>query len=183
MNKSTIRLQIASLRKAMSHEEVEKLSSDNIQFFLDLEEVSEAKSILLYAALPKEVQTHPLIHTLSEHKQIWLPKVVGPDLEIRAYEGDSSLEHGHFGVSEPTGLLCPDPENIDIVLVPGVAFSRSGARMGYGKGFYDRLLPKLRAKKVGFAFDFQLFDHIPTEEHDEQMDLIITNSGIITPSR
>lgn len=183
MNKSTIRSHIASLRKSLSHEEIEKLSSENIRYFLNLKEVAEAKSILLYAALPKEVQTLPLIHALSAHKQIWLPRVVGQELEIRAYEGDSSLERGHFGVPEPTGYLCSDPESIDLVLVPGVAFSRSGARMGYGKGFYDRLLPKLRAGKIGFAFDFQLFDHIPTEDHDEHMDLIITSSGIIVPSR
>lgn len=183
MNKSIIRSHIASLRKSMSPDEIEKLSSENIRHFLNLKEVTEAKSILLYAALPKEVQTLPLIHTLSTGKQVWLPKVAGLELEIRAYEGDSSLQKGNFNVPEPTGRLCPDPEDIDLVLVPGVAFSRNGARMGYGKGFYDRLLPKLRAKKIGFAFDFQLFDHIPTEDHDEHMDLIITNSEIITLSR
>lgn len=183
MNKSTIRSHIAELRKLLSHEDIEKLSSENIRYFLNLKDVAEAKSILLYAALPKEVQTSPLMDNLYTKKQIWLPKVVGNELEVRAYEGKLSLQRGHFGVPEPTGPLCPNPTDIDIVLVPGVAFSRSGARMGYGKGFYDRLLPKLYAKKIGFAFDFQIFDCIPTEAHDEHMDLIITSSGIISPSK
>ncbi|MGL5318487.1 MAG: 5-formyltetrahydrofolate cyclo-ligase [Bacteroidales bacterium] len=183
MNKSTIRLHIAARRKSLTREEVEELSGQNIRLFLNLKEVIAAENILLYAALPKEVQTTPLLEKLSATKQIWLPKVAGDELEIRAYEGPDSLQRGHFNVPEPTGVLCLHPEKIDLVLVPGVAFARDGSRMGYGKGFYDRMLPHLRATKVGFAFDFQLFDQIPTETHDERMDLIVTSSGVITPCR
>lgn len=182
MNKTTLRSLIASQRKALSSAEIQNMSARIAESFLQLSSLKTANNILLYAALPREVQTMGLIRTLSSSKNIWLPKVVGEDLEIRAYEGEQSLQTGHFNVPEPTGLLCPDLRIIDLIVVPGVAFSREGDRMGYGKGFYDRLLPKLDAKKIGFAFDFQLFFDIPTEDHDEKMDLIITQKGITIPS-
>lgn len=182
MNKTTLRSLIASQRKALSSEEIRNMSSRITNSFLQLTSLKTANNLLLYAALPREVQTMELIRALSAHKKVWLPKVSGEELEIRAYEGDQSLIPGHFNVPEPTGMLCPDLSKIDLVVVPGVAFSREGDRMGYGKGFYDRLLPKLQAKKIGLAFDFQLFDSIPTEDHDEKMDIIITPKGITIPS-
>jgi 5-formyltetrahydrofolate cyclo-ligase len=80
-----------------------------------------------------------------------------------------------FGIGEPTGPIWTDLDAIQIIIVPGVAFDRSGNRMGRGRGFYDRMLKStVGALKIGIAYDFQMLDEIPVEPHDVKMDRIIT---------
>lgn len=139
-----------------------------------LPEFQSAKTVLFYDALPFEVATREAILRDSQSKRILLPVVVENELEIKQFEGEQSLKVGSFGVCEPTGEAETDFSKIDLVIVPGVAFAKNGVRMGYGKGFYDRLLPKIAAKKVGICFDFQLFETIPTLDFDQSVDIILT---------
>ncbi|MDE6843571.1 MAG: 5-formyltetrahydrofolate cyclo-ligase, partial [Muribaculaceae bacterium] len=100
------------------------------------------------------------------------------NLEILPYE-QTRLELGSFHIEEPTGDDLVDPSQIEMMVIPGVAFDRRGNRMGRGKGFYDRLLQTAKATKIGVGYEFQLMDEIPTEEHDVPMDIVITQSGTI----
>ena len=96
------------------------------------------------------------------------------------YAGKESLKTGVFGILEPSEDCEAVPESeIDLIIVPGVAFDRQLNRMGRGKGYYDRLLSTLQAPKIGICFDFQLQDTVPTESFDKKMDMIITEKEII----
>ena len=139
-----------------------------------LPEFQSAKNILFYDALPFEVETRNAILRNSTTKNIFLPVVSGDELLIKPFEGEDRLKEGAFGVQEPMGETIVDYSIIDLVIVPGVAFDKNGKRIGYGKGFYDRLLPQISAKKVGICFDFQLFETIPTLDFDQSVDIILT---------
>ena len=95
-------------------------------------------------------------------------------MELRRYTGPADLALGAYNIMEPTGELFDDYAAIDLAVIPGVAFDREGNRMGRGKGYYDRLLPKLRSTyKIGICLPFQLVEQIPTDEHDVKMDEVI----------
>ena len=101
--------------------------------------------------------------------------IVGDDLRLLPYNGTDSLKPGIFGIMEPIEQeTTVDESEIDLIIVPGVAFDRQLNRMGRGKGYYDRLLSTLQAPKIGICFDFQLQDTVPTESFDKKMDMIIT---------
>ena len=130
----------------------------------------EAGTLLLYYPLADEVDVRPLIKDAFENgKRVLLPVCVGEELNLHLYEGDASLAEGAFGIMEPTGsLFAPDNYGeIQLAIVPGMAFDRAGHRLGRGTGYYDRLLPKLReARLQGICFPFQLLDDVPAEAHD-----------------
>lgn len=134
-----------------------------------------ATTVLLYHSLKEEVDTHEFIRKWSREKRILLPVVVGDDLELRLYTGPEDLKPGAYGIEEPTGELFTDYADIDFIVVPGVAFDRNGNRLGRGKGYYDRLLPRIpSAYKAGICFPFQLVEEVPAEPFDIRMDEIIT---------
>lgn len=130
----------------------------------------EASTLLLYYPLKDEVDVRPLIQEAYQSgKRVLLPVVKGDDLELRLYEGEASLSPGAFGIMEPTGtLFAPkDYPDIQLALIPGMAFDRAGHRLGRGKGYYDRLLPRLASARLqGICFLFQLVEHVPTDAHD-----------------
>lgn len=139
-----------------------------------------ATTVLLYHSLKDEVDTHEFIRKWSREKRILLPVVVGDDLELRLYTGPEDLKPGAYGIEEPTGELFTDYADIDFIAVPGVAFDRNGNRLGRGKGYYDRLLPRIpSAYKAGICFPFQLVEEVPAEPFDIRMDEIITQSKLI----
>lgn len=130
---------------------------------------------MLYHSLKDEVDTHAFIRKWSREKRILLPVVTGDDLELRLYTGPEDLTVGAYGIEEPTGALFTDYSTIDLIVVPGVAFDRDGNRLGRGKGYYDRLLPRIpSAYKIGICFPFQVVDEVPAEPFDIRMDEIIT---------
>ncbi|MBO7569823.1 MAG: 5-formyltetrahydrofolate cyclo-ligase [Bacteroidaceae bacterium] len=138
--------------------------------------VLDADTILMYHSLPDEVCTHDLIHTLyAQGHTVLLPTVVGNDLTLHVYEGEYAMSHGSsFGIHESDGALFHDYSQIDLAIIPGMAFTQQGDRLGRGKGFYDRLLPRLHCPLIGIAFPFQVLPFIPTEPHDIQMTEVIS---------
>ena len=109
-----------------------------------------------------------------------MPVVIGDDLELRVYTSPADLAIGAYGIEEPTGALFTDYATIDLVIVPGVAFDRDGNRLGRGKGYYDRLLPRIpSAYKVGICFPFQIVEEVPAEPFDIRMDEIMESLNII----
>ena len=107
-------------------------------------------------------------------KQILLPVVIGNDLELRLYTGPQDLKKGAYGIEEPVGEPFTDYASIDLAIIPGVAFDVHGNRLGRGKGYYDRLLPRLpHIYKIGICFPFQLLEEVPTEALDVRMDEVL----------
>lgn len=173
MTKAELRKHVRQLK--MQHQETAKADSDRImQAFEANPHFLVAQTVLLYHSLPDEVCTHDFINKWCDKKQILLPKVVGNDLELRCYHDIRGLKTGSFGIAEPTEALFTDYEKIDFAAVPGMAFDAEGNRLGRGKGYYDRLLPRLtNAYKAGICFPYQLVDAVPTEETDIKMDEVI----------
>ena len=137
---------------------------------------SQAQTILLYSALPDEVQTQSLLDELTEAgKTVLLPKVVSSeDMELRRYTGTSSLQPGAYGIMEPVGERFTDYATIDIAVVPGMAFDAQGHRLGRGKGYYDRFLAKVPdVYKIGLCFSWQMVDEVPSEANDITMDEVM----------
>ena len=136
----------------------------------------QAHTLLIYSALPDEVQTQSLLDELTEAgKTVLLPKVVSSeDMELRRYTGTSSLQSGAYGIMEPVGERFTDYATIDIAVVPGMAFDAQGHRLGRGKGYYDRFLTKVPdVYKIGLCFSWQMVDEVPSEANDIMMDEVV----------
>ena len=154
--------------------------SDRLFFHLEsLLTFKKAKIILLYHSLKDEVKTHSFIEKWKEEKMILLPIVEDDKLKLRIYKSLSDLKTGAYGIEEPTGSLFTEYEKIDLAIIPGISFDAHGNRLGRGKGYYDRLLPNIKAYKIGVCFAFQVSKEIPTEPHDTRMDLVITENGLL----
>lgn len=138
-------------------------------------QVDGRPTVMLYRALPGEVNINPLADILrAEGVCVALPKVCGNILEVREYLGEDSLKQGAFGIMEPTGPVVNS--DIDVVVVPGLSFDKNGHRIGFGKGFYDLFLSilPLTTLKIGVCFKIMMMDEVPVEEHDVDMDIVIT---------
>ncbi|KAA6330704.1 5-formyltetrahydrofolate cyclo-ligase [termite gut metagenome] len=135
----------------------------------------EARTVLLFYSLKDEPDTHSFIEKWNGEKEILLPAICGENLKLRIYNGREDLLRGAYGIQEPSGNLFTNYASIDLAVIPGVAFDRSGNRLGRGKGYYDRLLPHIFAYKVGICFSFQLVEDIPTREFDARVDEILTS--------
>lgn len=139
---------------------------------------------MAYASTSEEVDTHDLIKDcFKKGHTIYIPKVDRNEIKIIPVQHWEVLEPGTFSILEPMiSAEAANPEDLDLILVPGIAFDHRGHRLGFGRGFYDRVLKKTKAYKVGLAFHEQIVDEIPNEEHDVPMDLIITDTSLITPN-
>ncbi len=167
------------LKKRRRYEKAEEDALKIKEKFLQLEEVKRANSILLYYPHKNEVNTLPIIEELLRSKKnVLLPKVKDLNIFPIKVTDLSVLKKGYAGILEPDGKIYP-VEKIEVVVVPAVAFDIHGHRLGYGKGYYDRLLKKIKGLKVGLAYDFQIVDKLPVEPHDIPVDLIITPTRII----
>lgn len=173
--KTQFRKQIALLKSKHSLSELTKRSGSLLNKLEQCPNFQQAKTILLYHSLIDEVQTHEFVDRWSETKNIILPVVVGNDLELRIYTGKEGLQKGVYSIKEPMGEPFTDYMDIDLAIIPGISFDNKGNRLGRGKGYYDRLLPKLsKSYKIGICFSFQLLENIPCEKHDIKMDCIYT---------
>lgn len=136
-----------------------------------------AKTVLLYHSLSDEVYTHDFIENWYTQKKILLPVVRGDLLELRQYTGKSCLQSGAFHIEEPGGTKFTNYDEIDLAIIPGVAFDQQGNRLGRGKGYYDKLLPLLHSYNIGICFRFQAKETIPSETFDRKMDEVWTEEG------
>ncbi len=178
MEKREIRHKIKNMRQMLT--ERERISAADA-VFSQLEQTAAfmlADRILMYHSLPDEVSTHAFLRKWGKRKRFFLPRVNGVNLEILPYD-EQRLELGSFHIEEPTGENTVDPEEIELIVVPAVAFDRKGTRLGRGKGFYDRLLASTKAVTIGVGYDFQLIDEVPAEPHDVPMNMVVTQTSVI----
>ncbi len=142
--------------------------------------LTEAKTVALYSALPDEISVTHLLAGWLGKKRVVLPVVEGSEMVFREYTGPECLRRGAFGIAEPRGTNIVAPDEIDVMLVPGVAFDASGGRLGRGGGFYDRYLSQpaaARIYKVGVCRAAALVPEVPVEPHDVRMDEVLVVGG------
>jgi 5-formyltetrahydrofolate cyclo-ligase len=169
-------------------ENKDELSRAICETFFALPEYERAKTVMFYVDVRTEVRTRDdLAKALTHEKTIVVPWCnTEGELELFRLESMDDLALGMYRILEPRAELRGLPErqvdvaSLDLVMVPGVAFTREGARMGHGKGYYDKLLEHAHpdAPLVALAFECQLFPEIPTQSHDVFMDKVITETAI-----
>ncbi|MBQ6369711.1 MAG: 5-formyltetrahydrofolate cyclo-ligase, partial [Parasporobacterium sp.] len=183
MSKEQIRKMISEKKQNMTEEEVRRLSEELTRIFCSLEEFQRADCLFAYCSFNQEVRTGAIIRTaLETGKRVAVPKVLGDRLEFRYIRSEQDLEISSLGIPEPKdGLETADGREEEILmLMPGLAFDRTGARVGYGKGLYDRYLAEHAGEKIimiALCYDFQLLEHIETEPFDKKADRVLTPAG------
>lgn len=182
MIKDELRLIMREKRRALTDAEVTEMSCQIKEKLFSLKCVKEAKNVCIFLSAFKEPDTMPIAEKLWKQKCRIIAPVSDTEtntLSLSYIDNIQSLHKGTYGILEPSIFKNAVKDNIDIILVPGLAFDREGGRMGFGKGYYDRLLENIRAVKIGLCYDFQLFSSIPKDKHDVPMNYIITEKEII----
>jgi 5-formyltetrahydrofolate cyclo-ligase len=173
-NKRRIRKEIKEIKQTYSFQQKKELSQILLEKLEELPEFIEAKTVMLYWSMKDEVHTHDFVCKWADKKRVILPCVKGETLDLKVFKGMDHLVPGEsYGIPEPDGPVFMQEDEIDLILVPGVAFDVQNNRMGRGKAYYDRLLKSLSAFKVGIGFDFQILPEVPVDEHDIQMNKIV----------
>ena len=184
--KAVLRSIVLAERDALSQEQRADRSRAIVETLTAMPEYRDAKSVLLTSSFGSEVETAGLIErTLSSGKTLLLPLVNKQARMLELYavsDVESQLARGTYGIAEPRPDRCRRAEydEVDWVLVPGVVYADDGYRIGYGGGYYDRLLPLLpsRAPRVSAAFELQRRREVPHGVHDQKIEVVVTETGI-----
>ncbi len=176
--KADIRRDIKHRKQLLTEQEKADAAHRCFALLEQCREFTDARNVLVYASLPDEISTAGFIDRWHNEKRLFLPRVNGDDLDILPYS-PADTGKGAFGIEEPMGSDCHDIEEIDLVVVPGVAFDRKGNRLGRGRGYYDRLLSQARCPLIGVAYSLQIAEELPAEPHDIKIPVVITEKEII----
>lgn len=185
LEKKKIRDKILEERKKLNSQNIEEISDIIINKVKDLDSYHKSKNIFIYVDFKNEVETKKFIkYMLSDNKKVIIPYTDTKNtniipVEIKNLEEDVKVSS--YGYLEPNNNETSiDIDKIDLIIVPGVAFDKRLNRIGFGKGYYDRILQN-KAKNsnvVAIAFEFQVMESIPYDKHDIKMDMIITEKNI-----
>lgn len=185
--KRAVRRRVLATRDEMPVSEREDRSARIAERVMSLPEVERASTVMAFWAFGSEPDTAPLIAALHAlGVRVALPKIVEGDLLLRRFAPGDPVTMTSFGAGEPVDGEVIDPSEIDVVVTPAVAFDRSGRRVGYGGGFYDRFLPKTRpdSTRVGIGFDVQLVDDdLPNGHFDLRVDAVVTDAEVVRIER
>ena len=183
--KKEIRKHMLKQRDMIDKIQKQKWDNEIFNKVINSEYYKKAKTIFLFVSFKSEVDTHKLIeYAINDNKEICVPKIETKEKGIELYKitGFDDLKVGYYNVLEPIeGSQKISSENIDLILMPGLAFDREGGRVGYGGGYYDKFLKeseKNRVKRIAIAYNCQLLDKVPMDENDMKIDGIITNEKI-----
>lgn len=186
MKKAT-RKQILDSRKNMSKEEVETKSEAISNLLFDTDFYKDSSVIMAYIDFRNEVETETIIKkALSDKKRVVIPISVVETRQLilsEIIDYDKELTSGTYGILEPKPEFIREiePDLIDLVLVPGVAFDRKGFRIGYGAGYYDRFLERVRPEipKIALSFELQIVEDAFPDQHDFPVEYVITEKEVI----
>ena len=176
--KRRIRAEMREREKTLSAEDSARMSASVMAQFEEIPQFKAARTVLLYMSISGEVETRNFIDRWASAKRMAVPLVAGTDLELRLYD-PSKLAAGYRGIPEPSEDSARiDPSEVDFAIVPGVAFEETAGgkvrRLGRGKGFYDRLLPRLSCPVYAAAFGFRMIADLPTDPWDALLDGVCT---------
>ncbi len=179
--KAFLRKKYSALRSSTDDDEKKRIDALIAEALFSLEEYKNAKTVFLYASKGGEADTFGIMErALADKKSVALPRCRDNcEMDFYYIGSANDLELGSFGVYEPKPTAkFADPDDGDLCVVPGLLFSKGGARLGYGKGFYDRFLPRFKGTSAGLcAFAF-LTDSLPSEATDRAVDMVITENGV-----
>ncbi len=179
MDKQKRRLKLLLKRKSLSFTRVDELSREVQRKTLELKLIQNAKKILLYLPILNEVQTNYIIDELTAlNKEIFVVAHASGEYFLSKFTSWQELELGKHGILQPKNLLQVKVSEIDLAILPGVAFDLKGNRLGYGKGVLDRILVNMTAVKIGLAYDFQMLEELPTEKRDVQVNIVVTEKKV-----
>lgn len=176
LEKNEIRKQVKEKRLVLDSATESRWNELLAEKILDLPEIRRAFCIYCYVSFHHEAGTSRIIEALLElGKLVAVPKVFEKELEFFAISGRQDLEEGTMGILEPKASCLRVRDLLAPVLVPGLAFDLSGARIGYGGGYYDRFFEREpEHPRLALAYEFQIFDSLPSKPHDKTMNQIIT---------
>lgn len=181
MDKDEIRDSIFKKRNKLEKKEIIEKGNIVKEKLFSLDEYKKAKTVMFFLSFGKEVYTYDLVRGVLEDKSknVVVPKIKEFEIISCSIKDFSELTPGAYRILEPVEVKEVNPGEIDIVLVPGIAFDKKGYRIGFGKGYYDRFLKRTKALKIGLCMDFQVVEEINYNEWDIKMDTIITEKQII----
>ena len=175
MDKTLLRRQIREQKRAMTQEQIYSRSEALARLLYASRQYQQAKTIYGYLPYNQEVRTTAILQqALADGKRVAVPKVYGEQMRFIYMKDLSQVETGYAGIPEPIadGPVAEDPTAL--VLMPGLAFTEKGDRMGYGGGFYDRFLAEEpNHPTVALCYDFQMVSQLPTQDHDIPVDLVL----------
>lgn len=179
MTKKEIRRHALASRRGLTHEERVAKSRQIISKLTNCAEYTNADTVFCYVSVEDEVHTDELLQKIIKAgKRLCVPRITdieGGIMVAAELKQTEDLTEGAFGIfTAPDGAEEIQPENIDLVIVPGAAFDEQGHRIGMGGGYYDRFLGKVAGKSVGIAYECQLYENLPVEAHDKKVDNLIT---------
>ena len=179
--KTPLRKKIAEARDSLSREIRASKSHEIEQRLWSLPEFQAARMVMFFASFRSEVDTLPMIrHALDSGKRVILPKVAGRELllfEIKDFDND--MVSGAWGIPEPRETTPIALGEVGLVIVPGLGFDQQGNRLGYGAGFYDKLLQDYSGATAAVAFELQIVPEIPADPHDIPVQKIVTERRVI----
>ena len=180
-------LRAAAHLRRLHLQDGDSLSVAIFQRLVGLPQYARARTVLCYVSFRSEVSTHAFIARMwDDRKRVVVPYCTGQHLELFCLNGFDDLSPGTLGILEPKPELRGQDQRraqvqeLDLLVIPGLAFDRHGGRVGYGKGYFDRLLPGARADALlaAVAFECQLFDAVPVQPYDVRVDAVVTETDI-----
>lgn len=175
MDKKELRRQIKEKKRQMTSQQIEIASARLCEMFTATSQYRQAKTVYGYLPYNQEVRTVPLLEqALRDGKRVAVPKIYGEEMKFIYLDDLSKVEKSSFGIPEPVLDEPIADDTTALVLMPGLAFTKAGDRMGYGGGFYDKFLSsEPDHPTVALCYDFQIVDEIPTAEYDIPVDLVL----------
>ena len=184
LTKAELRRHLLARRAMLTPAEIAQYSTVIAAHVCALPSFGVSHTVMVYMALPQEVQTMPIITQARQaQKRVTVPVIRGQGLiAVALSESPTQLRRGRFGILEPCGpQRVIHPQEIGCIAVPGIAFDARGGRLGFGKGYYDRFLRQLPATtyRCGLAFGIQMVPCVPQAPHDICMHGMVTEQGYI----
>ncbi|RVU55124.1 5-formyltetrahydrofolate cyclo-ligase [Anaerosphaera multitolerans] len=187
MNKKEFRKELIKKRDALSLDYMKEASEKIAEHLYNLDLYRQSSNIFIFVSYKSEVDTHNIIkRALSEGKNIFIPVVdrETKTMKISRLKDFSQLSESYMGILEPRDeeIDIVDPEILDLIITPGLAFDKKGYRIGYGGGFYDKFFSSLKKKvtKLGIGFDLQYVESLPHEDYDIQIDYFLSEINLYT---
>ena len=185
-SKKQLRSLILQERNKLSQHERLNAEQSVLAQLKEMPQFAEAKNVFCYVSFRSEIPTKQIIdYCLQQGKKVYIPVCVEETKEmiIAELHADTELTISGYGLSEPSlsSIFFGDREMLDIALIPGAVFDKSGYRIGYGAGYYDKFFAHTKKciDKAALAYSIQLVDQVPTDSHDIPVDCIVTENGVI----
>ncbi|NLY72595.1 MAG: 5-formyltetrahydrofolate cyclo-ligase [Tissierellia bacterium] len=177
MDKKSLRQELRKLRGSLGEENRIKYSEEIWKTLKELDQFKDAKKIGIYLDFGSEVKTTSYALELIGDKEVYVPRLRGREMDFVELTGLDGMKAGAFGILEPVkGKVIP-PEELDLILMPGLGFTLDGARLGYGGGYYDSYLPSTRAYLLALAYEVQIKDKLPIEKWDWPIHGLVTEKS------